>query len=175
MLMAPTLTRNGIAAVNAGDLDLKPVVQVMEVTKMVGSQERFRILVSDGSTSQQALLTGSSTMWREKDVNYKKILESGSYPSLAVKQEREFDACEYRYLLQAQVQDHTGVVWVTAFQESGEDILGCTAKELFLLRLKIKEEHYGEEQRVKITVVKAERVNPSTESRYLLEEITKVQ
>lgn len=109
--------------------------------------------------------------------------------------DREFEECEYRYLLQAQVQDHTGVTWVTAFQDSGEEMLQCSAKELFmfnqqkdpkfaeiirsclfvqfLFRIKIKEEHFGEEQRVKITVVNAEKLNPSTESRYLLDEISK--
>ncbi|KAI0495982.1 hypothetical protein KFK09_022289 [Dendrobium nobile] len=109
--------------------------------------------------------------------------------------DREFEECEYRYLLQAQVQDHTGVTWVTAFQDSGEDMLHCSAKELFmfkqhddakfaeiirsflfvqfLFRIKIKEEHYGDEQRLKITIVNAEKVDPSTESRYLLDEISK--
>ncbi|GJV54064.1 replication protein A 70 kDa DNA-binding subunit A [Tanacetum coccineum] len=91
---------------------------------------------------------------------------------------QEFEECDYRYLLQCQVQDHTGLTWVTAFQEAGVEILGCPAKELYmlksqgqdderfsnavksrlfaevLLKLKIKEETYGEEQRVKITVVK---------------------
>lgn len=108
----------------------------------------------------------------------------------------EFEECEYRYLLQAQVQDHSGVTWVTAFQDSGEDMLHCSAKELFmfkqhdetkfaeiirsclfvqfLFRIKIKEEHYGDEQRVKITVVNAEKVDPSTESRYLIDEISKI-
>ncbi|XP_019704480.1 replication protein A 70 kDa DNA-binding subunit A [Elaeis guineensis] len=111
--------------------------------------------------------------------------------------DKEFEECDYRYLLQAQVQDHTGLTWVTAFQESGEEILGCSAKELYMLKyeenddtrfgeiirrslfqqylfkLKIKEEHFGDEQRVKITVIKAEKVNPSTESRYLLDLILK--
>ncbi|XP_073010537.1 replication protein A 70 kDa DNA-binding subunit A isoform X1 [Typha latifolia] len=110
--------------------------------------------------------------------------------------DKEFEECDYRYLLQAQVQDHTGLTWVTAFQESGEELLGCTAQELYrlkneepddtrfaeiirhslfeqhLFRLKIKEELYGDEQRVKITVVKAEKVNPSGESRYLLDLIS---
>ncbi|KAL5572397.1 hypothetical protein UlMin_021994 [Ulmus minor] len=105
---------------------------------------------------------------------------------------QEFEECDYRYLLQAQIQDHTGLTWVTAFQESGEEILGCSAKELYLLkyeeeddakfgdmirtrifnqflfRLKIKEEIYGDEQRVKITVVKADKINYSLESRHLL-------
>ncbi|XP_068659391.1 replication protein A 70 kDa DNA-binding subunit A [Aristolochia californica] len=106
--------------------------------------------------------------------------------------DREFEECDYRYLLQAQVQDHTGLTWVTAFQEAGEELLGCSAKELYglkhedkddamfgeiirnslfkqyLLQLKIKEEIYGDEQKVKITVVKTEKVDFSAESVYLL-------
>ncbi|KAK1263080.1 hypothetical protein QJS04_geneDACA013454 [Acorus gramineus] len=112
--------------------------------------------------------------------------------------DKEFEDCDYRYLLQIQVQDHTGLTWVTAFQESGEEILGCSAKDLYflkyeeqdevrfgeiicrslfeqyLLRLKVKEEMFGDEQRLKITVVKAEKVDPSAESRYLLDQITKI-
>lgn len=110
---------------------------------------------------------------------------------------QEFDECDYRYLLQAQIQDHTGLTWVTAFQESGEEILGCSAKELYLLkheeqddarfadmvgsrifnqylfRLKIKEEVYGDEQRVKITVVKADKVDYSSEGKCMLDSIFK--
>ncbi|KAL5835686.1 hypothetical protein ACOSQ3_015241 [Xanthoceras sorbifolium] len=110
---------------------------------------------------------------------------------------QEFEECDYRYLLQAQIQDPTGVTWVTAFQESGEEIMGCSAKELYslkyelqdemrfgeiirsrifnqyLFKLKIKEELYGDEQRVKITVIKSEQLNYSSESRYLLDLISK--
>ncbi|KAJ1400707.1 hypothetical protein SESBI_29398 [Sesbania bispinosa] len=35
---------------------------------------------------------------------------------------------------QSQILDHTGITWVTAFQESGEEILGYSAKELYLLK-----------------------------------------
>ncbi|KAJ8766675.1 hypothetical protein K2173_004499 [Erythroxylum novogranatense] len=110
---------------------------------------------------------------------------------------QEFDDCDYRYLLQVQIQDHTGLTWVTAFQESGEEILGLPAKKLYLLKyelhddttfadimrsrlfveflfkLRIKEEIYGEEQRMKVTVVKAERVNYASESRFLVDLIPK--
>ncbi|KAL3830024.1 hypothetical protein ACJIZ3_018826 [Penstemon smallii] len=123
----------------------------------------------------------------------KKVTKSGNSRWLCDRCNQEFEECDYRYLLQVQVQDHTGLTWVTAFQEAGEEILGCSAKELyvlkyeseddntkfaetirtclfteFLFRLKIKEEIYGDEQRVKITVVKAERVNYSEESKFLL-------
>ncbi|XP_057967095.1 replication protein A 70 kDa DNA-binding subunit A [Malania oleifera] len=127
----------------------------------------------------------------------KKVTKSGNTRWQCDRCNQEFDVCDYRYLLQAQVQDHTGLTWVTAFQECGEEILGCSAKELYdlkyeeqdeirfgdiiqsrlfkdyLFRLKIKEEMYGEEQRVKITVVKAEKVNYSAESGFLLNLIPK--
>ncbi|XXG81711.1 hypothetical protein AAC387_Pa09g2284 [Persea americana] len=127
----------------------------------------------------------------------KKVTRSGDGNWHCDRCDQDSKECDYRYLLQAQVQDHTGITWVTAFQESGEEILGCSAKELYLLkyeeqddvrfgeiirsslfeqylfRLKIKEEVYGDEQRVKITVVKAEKVHFSTESAYLLDLISK--
>lgn len=127
----------------------------------------------------------------------KKVTRSGNAKWQCERCNQEFEECDYRYLLQAQIQDHTGLTWVTAFQESGEEILGCSAKELFslkyeeqddgrfggiirsrlfnqyLFRLKIKEEMYGDEQRVKITVVKADNVNFSSEGRYMLDLISK--
>ncbi|XP_022731932.1 replication protein A 70 kDa DNA-binding subunit A [Durio zibethinus] len=127
----------------------------------------------------------------------RKVTLSGNKRWLCDRCNQEFEECDYRYLLQVQIQDHTGLTWVTAFQESGEEILGCSAKEMYLLkyelqddtkfgeiirsrlfhqylfRLKIKEELYGDEQRVKITVVKVDKVNYSAESRYLLDSTTK--
>lgn len=127
----------------------------------------------------------------------KKVTKSGNSRWVCDRCNQEFEECDYRYLLQAQIQDHSGLIWVTAFQESGEEILGCSAKELyalkfeeqdddmfaeavrskifvpFLFKLKIKEESYGEEQRVKITVVRADRLDYAAESRYLLDTITK--
>ncbi|XP_062148228.1 replication protein A 70 kDa DNA-binding subunit A [Alnus glutinosa] len=127
----------------------------------------------------------------------KKVTRSGNARWQCDRCNQEFEECDYRYLLQAQIQDHTGLTWVTAFQESGEEILGCSAKELYslkyedqdddrfggiirsrlfiqyLFRLKIKEEMYGDEQRVKITVVKVDNVNYSSEGRYMLDLISK--
>lgn len=128
----------------------------------------------------------------------KKVTKSGNSRWQCDRCNQDFEECDYRYLLQAQVQDHTGLTWVTAFQETGEEILGCSAKELYLLKyeeendakfaeiirgavfreysfkLKIKEEVYGDEQRVKITVVKAEKVNYSGECRFLLDMMPKI-
>lgn len=85
----------------------------------------------------------------------------------------EFDECEYRYILQLQIQDHTGLTWATAFQETGEEIMGVSARDLyemkyerpneeefaeaiskvrftkFLIKLKVKEEMYNDTSLVK--------------------------
>ncbi|KAK9715698.1 hypothetical protein RND81_06G183200 [Saponaria officinalis] len=127
----------------------------------------------------------------------KKVTKSGNTSWVCDRCNQEFERCDYRYLLQAQIQDHSGLTWVTAFQESGEEIIGCSAKELyslkydeededkfasiirgslfvpFLFKLKIKEEIYGEEQRVKVTVVKADKIDYVAESKYLVNTLLK--
>ncbi|XP_014501619.1 replication protein A 70 kDa DNA-binding subunit A [Vigna radiata var. radiata] len=127
----------------------------------------------------------------------KKVTRSGNTSWQCDRCNQEFEECDYRYLLQAQILDGTGVTWVTAFQEAGEEIMEYSAKDLYLLkheqqdderfgeilksrlfkqfmfRLKIKEELYGDEQKVKITVVKVDKVNYSSESQYMLDSISK--
>ncbi|KAL9314632.1 hypothetical protein ACSQ67_020084 [Phaseolus vulgaris] len=127
----------------------------------------------------------------------KKVTRSGNTRWQCDRCNQEFEECDYRYLLQAQIQDGTGLTWVTAFQEAGEEIMEYSAKDLYLLkheqqddesfgeiiksrlfkqfmfRLKIKEELYGDEQKVKITVVKVDKVKYSSESQYMLDSISK--
>jgi replication factor A1 len=84
---------------------------------------------------------------------------------------------------------------VTAFQDRGQEILGCSARELnifkenkdprytdvlsnclyqnYLFRLKVKEEQYGDVRQVKNTVAKVERVDPLAESKILLDSISR--
>ncbi|XP_015575144.2 replication protein A 70 kDa DNA-binding subunit E [Ricinus communis] len=123
----------------------------------------------------------------------KKVTNNGDGKWRCEKCDQSMDECDYRYILQLQLQDHTGITWVTAFQESGEEIMGISAKDLhfmkyenqddesfskilrqvlfskFVIKLKVKEETFSDEQRVKSTVVRAEKVNHSSQSRFLLE------
>lgn len=129
----------------------------------------------------------------------KKVTNNGDGKWRCDKCDQSVDDCEYRYLIQFQIQDHTGLTWVTAFQEVGEEIMGISAKDLYYLKneeqddekfteiaraalfckyifkLKVKEETFSDEQRVKSTVVKAEKANFAAESRYLLELMDKVK
>ncbi|XWS62261.1 hypothetical protein CRYUN_Cryun07bG0195000 [Craigia yunnanensis] len=129
----------------------------------------------------------------------KKVTNNGDGKWWCDKCDRSVDECDYRYIIQFQIQDHTGITWVTAFQESGEDLMGVSAKNLYYLRyenqndekfmeitrqvmfnkymfkLKVKEETFSDEQRVKSTVVKVEKVNFSSESSYLLDLVDKIK
>ncbi|KAL3497983.1 hypothetical protein ACH5RR_040715 [Cinchona calisaya] len=129
----------------------------------------------------------------------KKVTNNGDGKWRCDRCDRTVDECDYRYILQLQIQDHTGLTWVTAFQESGEEIIGVSAKDLYCLKyeeqdddrfneimrsvvfkkyifkLKVKEETFSDEQRVKSTVVKSERVNFESETRYLMDLIDKIK
>ncbi|XP_065877693.1 replication protein A 70 kDa DNA-binding subunit A-like [Euphorbia lathyris] len=127
----------------------------------------------------------------------KKVTNNGDGKWWCEKCDRSMDECAYRYILQLQIQDHTGITWATAFDESGEEIMGISAKELhsikydkqdddsfskilrqvlfsrFVFKLKVKEETFSDEQRVKSTVFRAEKMNYSSHSRFLLDMMEK--
>ncbi|KAH8935234.1 hypothetical protein BDL97_17G018700, partial [Sphagnum fallax] len=95
-----------------------------------------------------------------------------------------------------ELQDHTGPTWVTAFQEVGEEIMQHPAKELFLwsqtdnqkfieaiqkltftehlFKLKVKEEMYNDEQRLKLTMVRVDCIDWVVESKLMIDSITKL-
>lgn len=128
----------------------------------------------------------------------KKVTNNGDGKWHCERCDQLVNECEYRYILQCQIQDHTGLTWMTAFQEGGEEIMGIPAKELyymkyeeqddekfneiiygvlftkFIFKLKVKEETFSEEQRVKSTVMKAEKVNFSSETKFLVDLLAKM-
>ncbi|KAM7490917.1 hypothetical protein LguiA_033838 [Lonicera macranthoides] len=142
--------------------------------------------------------TACPIMTGERQCN-KKVTNNGDGKWRCDKCDQLVDQCDYRYILQLQIQDHTGLTWVTAFQECGEEIIGKSAKELYSLKyeeqdderfgeiirnvlftkyifkLKVKEEMFSDEQRVKSTVVKAEKVNFTNETKFLLGTLDKLK
>lgn len=54
--MAVNLTANAIPAINAGDVNSKPVVQVLDIKLIGTTQERYRLTLSDSESTQQAML-----------------------------------------------------------------------------------------------------------------------
>ncbi|CAN0840647.1 Replication protein A 70 kDa DNA-binding subunit C [Linum grandiflorum] len=106
--------------------------------------------------------------------------------------EQSVDECDFKYVLQVQIQDHTDATWVTVFQECAEELLGISAKDLYIMKfekqddegcmkilsrvlftryvfkLRVQEEKFNGEERVKATAVKAEKANFGSRSRALL-------
>ncbi|KAK1368315.1 Replication protein A subunit [Heracleum sosnowskyi] len=129
----------------------------------------------------------------------KKVINNGDGTWRCERCDQSVEECDYRYILQFQIQDHTGLTWVTGFQEIGEEIFGTSAKELYtlkfeeqddekfsehvrkvlfnkyLFKLKVKEETFSDEQRVKSTVVKVDKLDFISESRSLLDSLNKLQ
>ena len=94
-----------------------------------------------------------------------------------------------------QLQDSTGMIYAVVSQEAGEELFGCKAKELYSLKhekrdhaqfddivqrvlfqqylwkLKAETETFNDEQLAKWMIIKAEKVNTSTESHHLLRAI----
>ncbi|KAF8667141.1 hypothetical protein HU200_053328 [Digitaria exilis] len=123
----------------------------------------------------------------------KKVINNGDGTWHCEKCGQNLPNCEYRYLLLCQIQDHTGLTYATAFQEAGVEIIGCSAEELynikeedaerfteiiqgvrwqlFLFKLKVFEEIFNDEQRVKCSITKAEKLDVSRECSYLLKSI----
>ncbi|XP_037485878.1 replication protein A 70 kDa DNA-binding subunit C-like [Triticum dicoccoides] len=122
----------------------------------------------------------------------KKVTNSGDGMWLCERCDQSSETCEYRYLLSCQIQDHTGFTPATSFQEAGQEIIGLSAQDLFrikheeqddvrfaeiiqqvrfqqyLFKLRVKEEVYNDEPRVKCNIVKAEIYDPVKESHFFL-------
>uniref|UniRef100_A0A175YL13 Replication factor-A protein 1 N-terminal domain-containing protein n=1 Tax=Daucus carota subsp. sativus TaxID=79200 RepID=A0A175YL13_DAUCS len=51
------LTANAISAIHAGDLNAKPLVQVLDIkARTIANQERYRLVISDGELTQDAMI-----------------------------------------------------------------------------------------------------------------------
>ncbi|XP_040380009.1 replication protein A 70 kDa DNA-binding subunit C-like [Oryza brachyantha] len=122
----------------------------------------------------------------------KKVINNGDGMWHCDRCDESVQNCEYRYLLRFQIQDHTGTTYVDVFQEAGEQVFCRKAEELFsirnvdqddaqfaeiiegvrwhqyLMKLRVKEETFNDETRLKCHLMKIEKLDPSKESNILL-------
>ncbi|KAJ4878152.1 Replication protein A 70 kDa DNA-binding subunit C [Raphanus sativus] len=196
-----------------------PCISISRVSSGAGRQEIRKVItqIKDenlGTSEKPDWITVSATISFMKVDNFcytacplmngdrqcsKKVTNNGDGTWRCERCDRCVEECDYRYILQLQLQDHTGVTWATAFQEAGVEIMGMLAKDLYYLKyedgdeekfediirkaaftkyifkLKVKEETYGDESRVKATVVKAEKLDYSSDTRSLLEAMHKLR
>ncbi|CAL5359421.1 hypothetical protein CsSME_00049574 [Camellia sinensis var. sinensis] len=184
-----------------GRTDVRKTISQIKDEKLGTSEKPDWITVSAAISFMKVdnfCYTACPIMIGDRQCN-KKVTNNGDGKWRCDRCDQSVDECDYRYILQFQIQDHTGLTWVTAFQECGEEIMGISAKDLyylkyeeqdderfgeivrkvlfnkFVFKLKVKEEMFSDEQRVKSTVVKAEKVNFLSESRFLLDLMDKLK
>lgn len=107
--------------------------------------------------------------------------------------------CSLRYILSVKVSDASDEAWLSMFNEQAEELLGCSADELdklksqegqenpfqlklrepkwvpHLFRVGVTQREYMSEKRQRITVKAIAPVDFAAESRFLLEEISKMK
>nr|GEW81049.1 replication protein A 70 kDa DNA-binding subunit A-like [Tanacetum cinerariifolium] len=176
----------------------KTVSQIKE--EKLGTSEKADWITVSGNVCflkvDSFYYTACPLMINDRKCN-KKVTNNGDGKWRCERCDKDIDECDYRYILQFQIQDHTGITWVTAFEEGGEAIMGVTAKDLYCMKyeeqdderfteiirnvlitkynfkLKVKEETFNDDSRVKITVTKAEKINFSSETSFLLDMLKK--
>ncbi|GAB2296114.1 hypothetical protein Dimus_030248 [Dionaea muscipula] len=181
--------------------DVRKMLSQIKDEKLGTSEKPDWIMVCASITfikTDNFCYTACPVMIGDRQCN-KKVTNNGDGKWRCDRCDQSVDECDFRYILQLQIQDHTALTWVTAFQECGEEIMGMPAKNLYSLKyeeqddekfnniihdvlfqkyifkLKVKEETFSDEQRVKSTVVKAERLKFPSESRCLLNLMEKLR
>ena len=104
--------------------------------------------------------------------------------------------CEWRYILNMTVSDHTGQHWVSAFGDQGDTIMGMKASNLHqlynddhaayeqalqnanftshMMKFKVMEEVYNDESRKKVQLSKIDNIDYVAESKRMLDKIAKL-
>ncbi|KAJ9093583.1 hypothetical protein QFC19_008312 [Naganishia cerealis] len=103
----------------------------------------------------------------------------------------------HRYILNLSVMDHTGHIWVTAFNEAAESVVGKTANEVvelreadeaqaahvfqtalgktFVLQCSAKQDSYNDQMRIRYSVRRASEIDYKTEAHNLMKLIDQMQ
>ncbi|KAI9014187.1 putative RFA1 protein [Hyaloraphidium curvatum] len=124
----------------------------------------------------------------------KKLNEEGPNNWRCEKCQKFFEAPNWRYIMSCSVSDHTGQMWLSAFNETAQAILGgMSANDLIALRdsdsnrygeiftdatfkrynfrVRAKMENFNEEQKIKCSIMAASPVDWSEMSNQLIETI----
>ncbi|KAL2243020.1 replication protein A 70 kDa DNA-binding subunit B [Sesamum indicum] len=108
------------------------------------------------------------------------------------------DNCSLRYIMAVKVSDASGEAYLSVFNEQAEKIIGCSADELndlksqdgdsayqaklkeatwvpHLFRVSVTPHEYNNEKKQRITIRAVSPIDYATESKYLVEEISKMR
>lgn len=143
-------------------------------------------------------INSEQTMWYKacKTCN-KKVTDAVGTGYWCEACQKNEDTCSLRYIMAMKVSDPSGEAWFSTFNEQAEQIIGCTADELdrikneegeeryqlklkeatwvpHLFRVSVAQTEYMNEKRQRITVRFSSPIDYAAESRFLLDEISKM-
>ncbi|XP_004508670.1 replication protein A 70 kDa DNA-binding subunit B [Cicer arietinum] len=128
----------------------------------------------------------------------KKVTESIDAGYWCESCQKNDEQCNLRYIMVARVSDASGEAYISAFNEEAEKIIGCSADELdslksqegednpyqmklkqstwipHLIRVSVSQNEYNNEKRQRITARAVVPVDFAAESKFLLEDISKM-
>ncbi|KAI3654252.1 hypothetical protein MP228_000971 [Amoeboaphelidium protococcarum] len=137
-------------------------------------------------------INGEKTLWYtacpSEGCNKKVISEGASWR--CEKCRRTFDRCEYRYIFNCPVLDASGTAWFQFFNDIGKSVIGMGADELnrmkengnieafdsilaksawqtYLFNVRVKQENYNEEMRVRCSVMSVDQIDYIKEAKML--------
>ena len=127
----------------------------------------------------------------------KKVTMMDQHSWRCEKCDMNYEAPQYRYIINANVQDYTGSIWLSGFNEVGEQMLGATATELaqlkesgdevayneimerayghsWLFNIRAKQDTFNDVPRVRYNISKMTSTDFSKEGLQLVEQIKKM-
>eukprot|EP00941_MAST-03F_sp_MAST-3F-sp1_P004723 g4723.t1 len=129
--------------------------------------------------------------------NNKKLVQRPDGTWFCEANQKAYDKPEYRYILPLCVSDSSGQQWITAFSDFAQMIVGKSANEMqelmtndkekfeaemkerilfrqFVMRLRVKEERYNDQARMRMTIMRCQPVKYVLESRQMISAIQKM-
>ncbi|KAG6412308.1 hypothetical protein SASPL_124983 [Salvia splendens] len=108
------------------------------------------------------------------------------------------DVCSLRYIMVVKISDASGEAFISVFNDQADKMIGCTADELneiklhdgeasyqkkikeatwvpHLFRISVTTNEYNNEKRQRITARAVSPIDYATESKYLVEDLTKIK
>lgn len=68
----------------------------------------------------------------------KKVIEEGPNQYRCERCQKVFDRCDHRYIMTLQISDSTGSTWAQAFNDTGPQIIGKSAEEMYHLKMQVR-------------------------------------
>lgn len=129
-------TMPSVGAATGGNRD--PVLTIGKVLDdnigMGGETQYYSIKATIIFIKSDNGMTYPACQTKEPKPCNKKVLEEDNGGWRCEKCQRTWERPDYRYIMSINVSDHTGQIWLSCFNETGQQLLGMSANDLMALK-----------------------------------------